>query len=343
MATKPSSVVQEAPVALGVGADIGTMNILSARRSDDGSIGTSRMRNAFLDLESGAKKMLKLSGVNFIDQGDEGIVIIGDAALELANVFGREARRPLSRGLVSAGEMDALKVLGVMIKGVLGEPKVPNEICYFSVPAAPLDENRDVVYHKGILERIINECGYDAIAGNEALAVIYSETAKEGFSGLGLSFGSGMTNAALAISGVEGMAFSVARGGDWIDAGAAKAVGATASRVCAAKEKGFDLLAPKNREEEALALYFKSLIEYVLDQIVREFDRNRDRFSLPKPIPMVVSGGTSMAGNFLEFFQQVFDKKKKKFPIEIAEIRAASDPMNAVARGLLVQATQEYL
>lgn len=328
---------------LGTAIDCGTMNLVSARRTQAGSIETSRMRNAFLDLESGAKKMLRLSGVSFIDQGDDGIVIVGDAALDMANVFGREARRPLSRGLVSAGEMEALRVLGVIIKGVLGPPKEPGEICYFSVPASPIDENRDVVYHRGVLERIITECGYDAIPGNEALAIVYAETAKEGFSGLGISFGSGMTNVALGINGVEGMSFSCARGGDWIDAGAAKAVGSTQSRTCAAKEKGFNLLSPKTRDEEALALYYKSLVEYVLDQIVKEFDRNRDRFSLPKPIPIVVSGGTSMAGDFLEFFKQVFDKKKKKFPIEVTEIRAASDPMNAVARGLLIQALQEYV
>ena len=41
-----------------------------------------------------------------------GIIVVGDAAMEMANVFGREARRPLSQGLISAGEMDALDVLG---------------------------------------------------------------------------------------------------------------------------------------------------------------------------------------------------------------------------------------
>ena len=80
---------------LGVGLDIGTMNIVSARRKDDGQVETSRMRDAFLDLDAGAKRMLKLSGVNFIDHGDDGIIVVGDAAMEMANVFGREARRPL--------------------------------------------------------------------------------------------------------------------------------------------------------------------------------------------------------------------------------------------------------
>jgi hypothetical protein len=327
---------------LGAGLDIGTMNIVSARRQADGSVETSRVRDAFLDLDPSAKKMLKLSGVNFIDQGEDGIIVVGDAAMSMANVFGREARRPLSQGLISAGEMDALDILGVMVKNVLGEPAAKGESCYFSVPAAPVDADRDVVYHKGVFERIVTECGYTAYAGNEAMAIVYAETAKDGFSGLGISFGSGMCNLALAVTGVEGLCFSVARGGDWVDAGAAKATGSTQSRICALKEKGIDLMDPKSREEEALVLYYKSLIEYCVDQTAREFTQIKDRFSLPKPIPIVVSGGTSLAGNFVEFFTEVFEKKRRRFPIEISEIRHASDPLNAVARGLLIQAMQEH-
>jgi len=318
------------------------MNIVSARRQSDGSVETSRVRDAFLDLDQSAKRMLKLSGVNYIDHGDDGIIVVGDAAMEMANVFGREARRPLSQGLISAGEMDALDVLGVMIKNVLGDPEESGEACYFSVPASPIDEDRDVVYHKGVFERIVTECGYTAYAGNEAMAIIYAETAADGFSGLGISFGSGMCNLALAVSGVEGLCFSVARGGDWIDAGAAKATGSTSSRMCAMKEQGVDLMNPEGREQEALVLYYKSLIEYCVDQTAREFIKIKDRFSLPRPIPIVVSGGTSLAENFVPFFEQVFEKKRRKFPIEISEIRHASDPLNAVARGLLIQAMQEH-
>jgi hypothetical protein len=326
----------------GRGIDIGTMNIVSAKQSGKGKIETSRVRDAFLGLEPGAKKMLKLSGINFIDKGEDGIIVVGDAALEMANVFGQEARRPLSQGLISAGEMDALEILGIMIKNILGAPSRKGEHCFFSVPAAPVDEDRDVVYHKGVFQRIVEECGYTASSSNEGMAIIYAETAQEGFSGLGISFGSGMCNLALAINGLEGLTFSVARGGDWIDAGAAKATGSTSSRMCALKEKGFDLMAPQSREEEALALYYKSLVEYCLDKTGQEFAKIKDKFSLPKAIPIVVSGGTSLAGNFLPFFQETFESKRKRFPIEVSEIRQASDPLNAVARGLLIQALQEY-
>jgi len=326
----------------GVGLDIGTMNIVCARRTGKDKVETSRVRDAFLDLEPEAKKRLKLSGTNFIDRKEDGIIVVGDAAMEIANVFGKEARRPLSAGLISAGEHDALEILGIMIKNLLGPPSEPGEVCYYSVPAAPVDDpTRDIIYHQGVFDRIVTECGYTGIAGNEAMAIIYAECAKEMFSGLGISFGSGMCNIALSINGIEGLTFSVARGGDWIDGGAAKATGSTSSRMCSKKEQGFDLLAPTSREEEALALYYKALIEYCLDNISSQFAAIKDRFSMPKPIPIVVSGGTSKAGNFLEFFQQTFEKKRKRFPVQISEIRQASDPLNAVARGLLIQAIQE--
>ena len=101
-------------------------------------------------------------------------------------------------------------------------------------------------------------------------------------------------------------------------------------------------MAPKGREEEALVFYYRSMVEYVLDQIALQFGNIAHKFSAPKPIPMIVSGGTSKAGGFLDFFNMVFDRKRKKFPIEISEVRAAVDPLNAVAQGLLVQALQEY-
>lgn len=324
----------------GVGLDMGTMNIVAARRTEKGIV-TNRIRDAFLDLPAEHKKMLKLSNVNYIEKDDD-LVIVGDAAYDMANVFSREVRRPLQSGLIAAGEVNALEILGILVRHVLKDPVHEDEICYFSVPAAPVDDpSRDVIYHKGILENIVRECGYRPFASNEALAIVYSECGNDGFSGLTFSYGSGMTNIALAINTIEGLSFSIGRGGDWIDAGAAKSTGSTQARMCSLKEKGLNLTKPQGREQEALTVYYKNLIEYGLDHVMKEFIKIKDRFALPKPIPIVVSGGTSKAAGFLEFFQEVFESKRKKFPFEISEIRAAKEPLDAVARGLLIQALQE--
>ena len=324
---------------MSVGLDIGTMNLVAARQGSDG-VETKRMRDAFLDLPSTAKKVLKLSGADYIEDGDE-ILLLGDQAMELAALFGREARRPLSAGLVSAGEMQGLDVLGFMIKHIIGAPQ-PNEVCYYSIPAAPIDDKtRDIIYHKRVFERILTEQGYDAYPSNEAMAIVYSEAATDGFSALAFSFGSGMTNIALGYNAIEGMSFSVARGGDWIDSGAARAVGGTSARMCSIKESGLDLQNPKTREEEAIVFYYKELVQYALDWVATEFTARGLGQMVTKPIPIIVSGGTSTATGFIDLFREVLAKKGKKMPLEITEVRAAAEPFDAVARGLLIQAMQE--
>lgn len=326
----------------GVGLDIGTMNIVAARQQDDGSVVTRRIRDAFLDLDREAKRSLKMSKVSYIEK-DDILVVIGDSALTMANLFKQEVRRPLSKGVISAGELDAQEVLSLLTEQVLGDPSVDGEHCFYSVPAAPIDDpNQDIIYHTEVFRKIVAEHGYSAAPTNEAMAIIFSQCAEENFSGLAVSFGAGMCNIALAFNATKGMEFSVARGGDWIDTHAAKAVGKTASQMCAIKERGIDLTSPKSREEEAIVLYVRSLINYCLQNVAAQFKKVKNDVDLPAPVPFVVSGGTSKAVGFLDVFKEEFAKVKRSFPIEISEIRPAGNPLTAVAEGLLVLAMEEH-
>ena len=326
----------------GVGLDIGTMNIVAAR-DEGGKTGTTRIRDAFLDLEVDAKKSLKMSKVDYIDNG-ETLIVLGDSALHMANLFKREARRPLSRGVISAGELDAQEVLSRLIHRVVGDPIIEGEHCFYSVPSMPIDDlSQDIIYHTEVFRKIIEERGYTPHPTNEAMAIVYSQCAKENFSGLAVSFGAGMCNIALAYSTVCGMDFAVARGGDWVDQHSGKAVGKTGSQMCAIKEKGIDLSKPENRDQEAIVLYIRNLIRYCLENISVQFRKVEASVELPEPIPFIVSGGTSKAGGFMDIFKDEFETVKKKgFPIEISEIRPAENPLNAVAEGLLVLAMEEY-
>ena len=326
----------------GVGLDIGTMNILSARQTPNDKVVTQRIRDAFIDLDPEVKRTLKLTKVSYVEQ-DGNLIVLGDSALNMANLFKREVRRPLSRGVISPGEMDAQQILSLLIYNVLHEPIQEKEHCYYSVPASPLDDpDQDVVYHTEIFRKIISEHGYTAHPVNEALAIIYSQCAAENFSGLSVSFGAGMCNIALAYQTVKGMDFALARGGDWIDTHAAKALGSTSAKVCAIKEKGVNLAKTSSREEEAIALYIRSIIRYCLENIATQFRRVQNSLTLPEPIPFIISGGTSKAGGFQEVFAEEFAQiQKRGFPIQISEVRAAKDPMTAVAEGLLVLALEE--
>jgi hypothetical protein len=327
---------------LGRGLDIGTMNLVAGVEGDNG-IEYTRMRDAFLAVPKRAKNMMKLSDVSYMELEDH-ILVCGDSALEMSVFLGDNfpLRRPLQDGLIAPGELDSIDVLTFMLKTILGEPAEDNEVCYFSVPADPIDVQRDTVYHEGVFNRILTQLGYDAIAGNEAQAIVFSECVQEDFTGIGISFGSGMTNVSLVLKAMPCIEFSLARGGDWIDKGAGTSIGLRAPQMTEIKESGLDLLNPVGREQEALTFYYKKLINYAIDGIAKEFLKSGNSFGLNTSLPIVVSGGTSKAGNFLPFFKQVFERKKKRFPIQVSEIRSAEDPLNAVAKGLLIQARQEY-
>jgi hypothetical protein len=330
------------------GLDIGTCFLVGASYTDKtemAGVGIKSVRDAFLDLENEPtiKNVLKMSKAHYIEKEDT-VYIIGDSALRMANLLKKEIRRPLSQGVIAAGEREAEKILVMLLKEVVGEPEKDGETVYFSVPAAPIDKVADVIYHEAIFKKILTEFGYKAVAMNEAAAVVYSNAEPEGFTALGISFGAGMTNAALLYQSMPGMQFSVARGGDWIDAGSAGATGRTQAQIMATKEKGVDLLKPEagdpktTREREAVAVYYKNLINYVVESIKKEFRKTESAVQIDCPIPIIISGGTSKAGNFLELFKQEF-AKIKDFPFEVSEIRMAQDPLADVAKGLLIAAS----
>ena len=320
---------------IGVGLDCGTMNFVAARKSGQ-KIETRRIRDAFIDLNQEHKRMLKLSNTSFVELEGR-LLIIGDEALDCANLFNREPRRPMSGGIINSSEIDAQKIVSLMMKNVLGDPKKDNEKCYYSVPAPALDIiGSDITYHQAILKKILKELGYDPEPTNEAQAIIFSECAKENFSGIGISYGSGMTNICLSYNAMSALEFSVCKGGDWIDDGAGRAVNVTRSKMCTLKESGININSPNGRNQEALSLFVSSLIDYSLNGIINHFDTVKHEILVPKPIPIIISGGTSKAGGFIDKFKERFECLRSNFPIEISEIRSANDPMTSVATGLLL-------
>jgi hypothetical protein len=336
----------ESNKSYGVGLDVGTMNFVCARYTGQG-VDIQVMRDAFLDLEVESKKTLKMSQVSFMELPDQ-LIVLGEPALQMANLFKREVRRPLSKGLVSPGELRAHVILNTLIFSILKEPAVDGEHCYYSVPAEPIDlPGQDVAYHTEVFRKIIEGHGYTAHPMNEAMAIIYSQCASTNYSGLAISFGAGLCNVALSFRTMMGASFSIARGGgDWIDEHSAKAVGSTSSRMCSIKERGeFNLSDPPkdSPDAEAIALYVRNLIHNCLTDIAKKVRKDQSGIDLTESIPIVLAGGTTLAKGFLDLFKEEFDKEQAKgFPLKISEVRLAQDQMSAVSQGLLVLANQEY-
>lgn len=330
---------KSASFQIGRGLDVGTAFIHCAQKTGS-QVSFRTQRNAFFDIEHSefSRGILEKGEIKYI-LGKDKIYIVGDDAIKFANVFARNTRRPMKSGVISPQETEALPIVELIIKSVLGLPSEKDEICYYSVPGFPVDADFDTIYHQNIIKGFIEKCGYRPKPINEGLAVIFSELAENNFTGIGISFGGGMANVCLAIMAVPVFSFSVARAGDWIDEQVAQVTNESISKITTFKETFLNLKKQESdmtRMEQAISIYYNYLIEYVLEEIKKEIAKSTRIPRFEKPIPIVISGGSVSPRGFLERFKEIF--KKISFPLEIKEIKLAPHPFYTVAKGALIAA-----
>jgi len=326
-----------------IGLDVGTAFIVSARYNDNQQIDTVSARDGFFKMEANKQKknMLDSSNVKYVKIGNE-LFVVGNEAFDMAVLFNQSLRRPLKAGVLSPEEKECEPVIMEILKAVVGQGSLDDIICY-SVPANPVDGNFDIIYHEAKFLDFMKKLGFkeDNITPlNEAMAIVNSEMADTMFTGLAISFGAGMTNVAMAYRGLEIFSFSVARGGDWIDSEVAHNRQIPSSDAVATKEDSdFDLLDPKDVVEDAISIFYKAHLQYVIGHIMENLDRHKRRIRLKEKLKVVVSGGTSKPKNFKKFFEN--EIARKPWVVPVGDVVNASNPLDAVARGCLIAAQRD--
>ena len=135
--------------------------------------------------------------------------------------------------------------------------------------------------------------------------------------------------------------FSIARAGDWIDEQVARVTNETMSKITAIKETNLNLnLAETSTDkiDQALYIYYNSLIGYVLEKIKEEMEKG-PRPRLEKPVPIVIAGGTAKPKGFQRMFEESL--KKIQLPLEIGEVKLASHPLLSTVKGTLIAGIAE--
>ena len=74
----------------------------------------------------------------------------------------------------------------------------------------------------------------------------------------------------------------------------------------------------------------------MLLNLKQKFALARDVPQFTDPVEIVVSGGTSLVGGFVEVFAE--ELMKVQFPLRVATVRRAEDAITSVARGCLISA-----
>lgn len=326
------------------GLDIGTNMLVAASMDESGAPKFKMQRDAFYRIipksevnKNSIQMSLEKRNSNYIvDEDDDSFIVVGEDALEMAIERQDKAERPLQRGVISPQNKKSLPMLKLLIRDLLGEA-VPGSKVVYSVPAAPVDTDFDIIYHTEIMGGYLKELGYDSAPINEAFAIALSELLDEGLTGVCLSYGAGMTNCVVIHQGDPLVEFSLTRSGDYIDQSVGTALDMSPSLIQQEKEAGIDLYNPEGDIANAISVYYSTVIKYTLENIAYELNQRKKKLPIfREPVPLIVSGGLTLAEGFVPKIQDALDNIN--FPLKISTIRRAVEPMQSVAHGCLLAA-----
>lgn len=324
------------------GLDIGTNMLVAASVDEEDNIVFKMQRDAFYRItpksevnKNSIRMGLEKRGANFIVDGHD-FIVVGEDALDIAIERNDTAQRPLQRGILSPKDKSSLPMLKLIIESLVGKGSEGDKIVY-SVPAKPIDTTFDIVYHTEMMGMYLKQMGYESQPINEGFAIALSELLDDGLTGICLSYGAGMTNVVVIHQGDPLVEFSMTKSGDFIDQSVGNALDIPASFIQKEKEAGVDIIKPSNQIMEAISVYYSTVVNYTFDNIAYELKKRKKELPLFRdPVPVVVSGGLTLAKGFEDKVKQAVSRLN--FPFTIGEVRRAAAPMKSVANGCLLAA-----
>jgi hypothetical protein len=348
--TDKANKAEEKKLLPGVGVDVGTANIVVARRYEDGSFAIRHHRNMLyeMDVSEEAQDLLERSKFLYLKTENK-YYIVGEDALTVANAIGKgEIVRPMQNGLLNPSLKKAQDLLFFILKTVLGKPISDKEPLRFSVPANPVDAPIDNEFHKMVLQDFFDSLGFASKPINEALANLYSERPVmkvEGeedrqLTGFSCSYGAGMVNCCFAMNGMSLVEFSNTKCGDHIDWKISTISGMPVTRIIKIKERDLDLSKPDQGDKVLMGLYvyYSEMIKRVLKNIGTELAKTDKSFD--GPVEIVVCGGTAMAKGFIDRLKKVVDETE--LPFKVADVRMSQNPFFSVSRGACLAARADF-
>jgi hypothetical protein len=324
-----------------VGLDVGTSRIVVAQRAGQEFRYESQL-NAFVTLPHSkiTQTAFERENVPHAVLGGE-ISVHGNESQRFATYVNAEMRRPMTHGVLDAKESDSLRVIRDLLASMLppAASREKQKLC-FTIPAAPLGAENTLTYHETTLRQILSELGYQPVAINEGLAVIYSELESSNYTGIGISCGGGLCNVCLAYLSVPVVSFSVPKAGDFIDSSAASVTGERSHFIRLAKEDSFHFNGFfADKIHQVIGVYYDDMIRSLVAALKDAFAKTRNMPAFNRPIPMVLSGGTALPSGFRDRFEKIL--WEQDFPVQISEIRMSHDPLHSTAKGALVYALSD--
>ncbi len=366
---------------MSMGLDLGT-SVFRSVRAHGRELRARRFPASYVmipDQPANRQKLERSEGL-FVPCGEH-LVVLGDAALELA----RSRSLPLYP-LLPGGKLDmrdalSRQIMAAMVDAVLPEAKTPGEICCLTVPSTRMAETQ-IALSGDLLDdqsstfdwpeldyscQLVKLRGYQPVAVGQALAVTLAELVGESFCGVTAVFGASVTEFAVAHQGREIARVVIPRGGDWIDEqlttmSSSKInphernpetdrIDADVRHLLSIQKARHDReqasRAPLNEAHASMMVegryadLYRQFLMAVLSEAGRRLHQVAALANFPQPTVLAYAGGLSRATGFPTMLKNAM--RQIDWPIAIESYRSAELSPFGVARGCLIHAALEEL
>lgn len=353
---------------MSIALDIGSHRISSLRFENEQLIARHRRCVfAVLPVTASHQQVLQQANVEWVTC-DDGLLLLGDAAWDHAELFHVHARPLLNDGVLPEHDPVSRQLLATMIEAVLPKAMVPGEICSLTTPGSG-GRSEAAQADLEFYQRIVRLQGYEPLLVPTPTALALAELATQGFTGIAFVCGASCCEAALLHRGLVVCHRHHPHGGNWIDQRIAETLGlvswnpagerfidlAAATRLREARPtpgRGFSLGAlrrdagPSHQrpiESNEYSSVLRSCLLQALSELTLEFSTEVARMGhghdFPQPLPVIMGGGLVMSPGFLALADEALRSVEWDLALQAPRI-APGWPFNTT-RGLLIAAELE--
>lgn len=356
---------------MSIALDIGSHRVSSLRFNGERLMARNR-RAVFALLPDTAAHQQLLAQAN-VDCAtcDDGLLLLGEAAWDNADLFHVHARPLMTNGTLPEHDPVSRQLMATLIEAVLPRATQPNELCALTTPGSGGARNELARSDLDFFNRIVRLQGYEPMLVPTPSALTLAELAVQGFTGIAVVCGASCCEAALVHRGVIVCQSRHQHGGDWIDRRIAESLGLmswdsagerfldvlAATRLRERRPtsgRGFSVgairreklnLPPLDRlaEPSEYADVLRSSLLQLLCELMTDFSvelsRSHRGHDLPQPLAVVCGGGLALMPSFVATLDEAIGTVEWDVALQPPRV-AIGWPFNTT-RGLLIAAELE--
>ncbi len=330
---------------MNIAIEFGGSEFRSLRR-EAGRLLARRVSTEYLVLEdSEARRRLLERHGDEVAHCDEGMIVFGTAANDLAEILSLPMQSALEEGKIRNNDPVSRQFLGALVEGLIPVASKQNSACTVISSQSAIDEDdyseqEDI----GFLMRLVKLRGYQPGIISPGMGLILSECADVGFSGIAIKMGAARMDVSISYQTRELARFFLPRGGIHVDRQLAvtdhqfvrlkdgrEVLDTRPIRLWREGVKSLNTVSDsrtlelRNQYREIIRLGLYRMRQELCPSVIAQ---------LPGTLPLIIGGPLAEPTGIETLFQEAIDDVD--LPIKITTVRRVRDAAFSVLRGGLI-------